>query len=93
MPRAVLTEDEGGWGSVQAVQAEGWPDHRDMQWGFLRRGQSGSLRSLRDRKEVSYRGFAAGLGRLGFSALALRSGEATSGAALCLVVSDSGEPG
>ena len=31
----------------------------------------GWIRSLRERKEVSYREFAAGLGRLGFSALAL----------------------
>ena len=49
-------------------------DYRDLSMGLSQRRAEwilGWIRSLRSRKEITYREFAAGLGRLGFSALAL----------------------
>ena len=49
-------------------------DYRNLSMGLSRRRTEwilGWIRSLRPRNEVTYREFAAGLGRLGFSALAL----------------------
>lgn len=47
------------------------------------------ISSLRVRKQVSYRGFAAGIGRLGFAAAA--RGEAVPGPPFCLELSDTGQ--